>query len=123
MQQALSDARGRPFVDILSDDVLQPVGMVNSAFEQPLGPQRDRNAARAHDGAGRSRGPQWHAYPELAAAGLWTTPTDLARFAMEVQKSATGASNRVLSRTTVQAMLSPVGVGDFGVGFEMSRMG
>ena len=123
MQQALSDARGRPFADILWDDVLQPVGMVNSVFEQPLSPQRDRNAARAHDGAGRSRGPTWHVYPELAAAGLWTTPTDLARFAIEVQRSAMGASNRVLSRTTVQAMLSPVGVGGFGVGFEISRMG
>ena len=123
MQQALSDARGRPFADILRDDVLRPVGMVNSIFEQPLGPQRDRNAARGHDGEGRSRGPKWHVYPELAAAGLWTTPTDLARFAIEVQESAIGESNRVLSRTIVQEMLSPVGVGGFGVGFGIFRMG
>ena len=123
MQQALSDARDRPYADILLADVLRPIGMVNSTFEQPLGPQRDRNAARAHDGEGRSRGPKWHVYPELAAAGLWTTPTDLARFAIEVQKSAIGESNRVLSRTTVQEMLSPVGVGGFAVGFSISRMG
>ncbi len=106
MQQALSDARGRPFTDIMRDDVLQPIGMTNSSFEQPISSERDGNAARAHDREGRSRGPKWHVYPELAAAGLWTTPTDLARFAIEVQKSAIGESNRVLSRTVVQEMLS-----------------
>jgi CubicO group peptidase (beta-lactamase class C family) len=55
MQLALSDARGRPFADILRDDVLRPIGMVNSTYEQPLPPERDRNAARAHDREGRSR--------------------------------------------------------------------
>ena len=123
MQQALSDARGRAFADIMRDDVLMPIGMANSSYQQPIAAERDRNAARAHNGEGASRGAKWHVYPEMAAAGLWTTPTDLARFAIEVQKSAIGESNRVLSRTTVQAMLSPVGVGPFAVGFSISRMG
>jgi len=123
MQQALSDARGRPFADILRDDVLVPIGMTRSSFEQPISPENDHNAARAHDGDGQSRGSKWHVYPELAAAGLWTTATDLARFAIEVQRSAIGESNRVLSRATVQEMLSPVGVGGFAVGFSISRMG
>jgi len=123
MQQALADARGRAFEDILRDDVLAPIGMVNSSYEQPMSPDRDRNAARAHDREGRSRGAKWHVYPEMAAAGLWTTAGDLARFAIEVQKSALGESNRVLSRSTVQEMLSPVGVGPYAVGFSISRIG
>lgn len=123
MQQALADARGRPFAEVIQIDVLGPIGMVNSTFVQPLPPDLDRNAARGHDAQGRSRGPKWHVYPEQAAAGLWTTPTDLARLAIEVQKSAIGESNRVLSRTTVQEMLSPVGVGDFAVGFSIVRRG
>lgn len=123
MQQALSDARRRPFADIMRDDVLRPIGMARSSFEQPLSPERDRNAARAHSREGKSRAAKWHVYPELAAAGLWTTPADLARFAIEVQKSAAGKSNRVLSRAMVQEMLSPVGVGDYAVGFSVAKIG
>ncbi len=123
MQLALSDARKRPFADVLRDDVLRPIGMVNSTYEQPLPPARDRNAARAHDGEGKSRGAKWHVYPELAAAGLWTTSSDLARFAIEVQKTAAGMSSRVLSRASVMEMLTPVGVGDFAVGFTIEKLG
>ncbi len=123
MQLALSDARKRPFADVMRSDVLDPIGMVNSTFEQPLPPEKARDASRAHDREGKARPAKYHVYPELAAAGLWTTPSDLARFAIEVQKSAIGESNRVLSRTTVQEMLSPVGVGDFAVGFSVSKNG
>jgi CubicO group peptidase (beta-lactamase class C family) len=123
MQQALADARGKPFAQIMRDDVLDPIGMARSSYEQPISPENDRNAARAHSGEGTSRGPKWHVYPEMAAAGLWTTPSDLARFAIEVQRSAMGQSNRVLNRTTVQEMLSPVGVGDYAVGFSLSKIG
>jgi CubicO group peptidase (beta-lactamase class C family) len=123
MQQALGDARKRPFADIMHDDVLRPIGMTRSTFEQPLPASFDRNAARAHSRQGKAMGAKWHVYPEQAAAGLWTTPSDLARFAIEVQRSASGQSNRVLSRTLVQEMLSPVGVGDYAVGFAITKMG
>jgi len=123
MQQALADARGRPFEDIMRDDVLAPIGMTRSSYQQPISPEHDRNAARAHGGEGQSKGAKWHVYPEMAAAGLWTTPSDLARFLIEVQKSAVGESNRVLSRAMTQEMLTPVGVGDFAVGFGLNKTG
>jgi CubicO group peptidase (beta-lactamase class C family) len=123
MQQALADARGKPFEDVLREGVLEPSGMLDSTFEQPLPAERDGNATRAHDAQGKSRGAKWHVYPEMAAAGLWTTAGDLARFAIEVQKSALGESNKVLSRATVQEMLTPVGVGDYAVGFSLQKMG
>ena len=123
MQLALTDALDRPFVDIMREDVLMPIGMSNSTYEQPLPPVRDRNAARGHNAQGLGQGAKWHVYPEMAAAGLWTTPSDLALFLIEVQRSALGVSNRVLSRTTVQEMLAPVGVGDFAVGFIIEERG
>lgn len=123
MQQALSDARRRPFADILREDVLQPLGMTRSTFEQPLPAGYDRNAARGHSSQGTARGAKWHVYPELAAAGLWTTPTDLARLAIEVQMASAGRSTRVLDRATAREMITPVGVGDFAVGFSIGKIG
>ena len=123
MELALSDVRRRPFVDVLQEGVLAPIGMTRSSYAQPISPEHNQNAARAHDNNGESRGPKWHVYPEHAAAGLWTTPTDLARLIIEVQRSASGESNRVLSQSMIQEMLNPVGVGPFAVGFTVSKIG
>lgn len=123
MQQALTDARRRPFPELMHDHVLGPIGMKNSTYIQPLTAELDKNAARAHDSGGNSMGSKWHIYPAMAAAGLWSTASDLAKFAIEVQKSAMGNSNTVLSREKTLEMLTPVGVGSFAVGFSISKRG
>ena len=123
MELALSDVHKRPFVDLMQEEVLDPLEMTRSSYAQPISSKHDTNAARAHNNKGESRGPKWHVYPEHAAAGLWTTPSDLARFIIEVQRSALGKSNRVLSQSTIQEMLNPVGVGPYAVGFSVSKEG
>jgi CubicO group peptidase (beta-lactamase class C family) len=122
-QLALMDAVGKPFEEVARTWVLDPIGMINSTFEQPLASQRQKQAARAHDRLGARMGDPWHVYPEQAAAGLWTTPTDLATFAIEVQLSLLGKSHRVLSRSTALEMATPVGVGPFAVGFQVAKEG
>ena len=123
VQLLMTDAMKRPFDQMMRDTVLVPLGMTNSVYEQPLSAERDRHAARAHDRNGAARDVKWHVYPELAAAGLWTTSPDLARFGIEIQKSLQGRSNRVLNRAMANEMASPVGVGPFAIGMSMSKRG
>ena len=123
VQLLMTDVMKRPFPDLMRETVLAPLGMTRSAYEQPLSPKRDRDAARAHDRMGAARDVKWHVYPELAAAGLWTTAPDLARFGIELQKSLQGRSNKVLTRATAMEMATPVGVGPFAIGMQMARIG
>jgi CubicO group peptidase (beta-lactamase class C family) len=126
---ALSDALGKPFVQIARDSVLMPIGMTNSTYEQPLPAAREKQAARAHNLQGLRMGDPWHVYPEHAAAGLWTTPTDLAKFLIEVQTTLAtdparaATSHKVLTRPMMLEMVTPVGVGPFAVGFQVGKEG
>jgi CubicO group peptidase (beta-lactamase class C family) len=123
VQLALTDTTGRQFPELVKSLVLDPIGMSNSGYDQPLSPERDRLAARAHSGRGTAMDAKWHVYPELEAAGLWTTPTDLARLAIELQQALLGQSSRVLNETTARQMVTPVGIGDFAVGFSIRKIG
>jgi CubicO group peptidase (beta-lactamase class C family) len=123
VQLAVTDTTGRAFHELMKSLVLDPIGMRHSAFEQPLSAERDSTAARAHSGRGAAMDAKWHVYPELQAAGLWTTPSDLARLAIELQRTLQGQSTRVLSLASAREMITPVGVGDFAVGFGLRKLG
>jgi CubicO group peptidase (beta-lactamase class C family) len=112
MQQLVLDVTGRAFPDFMEETVLKPLGMTNSSYAQPLPPER---AARMATGYGELRlavDGGAHVYPEMAAAGLWTTPSDLARFAISIQLAAAGKSNPVISHRMTLRMLTDQKNGD-----------
>ncbi len=121
-QLLVADVSGRPFSEYMKATVLDPVGMADSTFQQPLPPEKAMQAASAHRANGKVIKGKWHVYPELAAAGLWTTPSDLCRFAIELQKSVAGESNKVISQEMTENMLTP-GIGNWGLGPGLSGSG
>jgi CubicO group peptidase (beta-lactamase class C family) len=105
MQLALTDVEKAPFPEILRTKVLEPIGMTASSYEQTFTPERLKLAAAGHNGQGQVIPGKRHSYPEMAAAGLWTTPTDLAKFAIEAGLAARGRSDKVLSKETAGLMV------------------
>jgi len=122
VQLLITDTMGKSFNDYMKETVLDPIGMIYSTFEQPLSGEAAMSAASGHRGNNEVVKGKWHIYPEKAAAGLWTTPSDLCRFAIEIQKSLAGQSNEVISKSLTEQMLTP-GIGGFGLGFALSGNG
>jgi len=118
MQQTLIDVTKEPYPKLMHDTVLAPIGMNHSTYNQPLPAAMEADAATPYRGDGKPVEGGSHTYPEMAAAGLWTTPSDLARYAIEVQRSLQGKANHVLSTEMTRQMLTP-GKGNWGLGLEI----
>lgn len=115
VQLLVADVSGHLYKDFMKTAVLDPLGMNHSTFEQPLPQDKANLAASAHQRDGSAVKGRWNAYPELAAAGLWTTPSDLCRFTIELQKSVASESNKIISQEMAVKMLTP-GTGNWGLG-------
>nr|BDT38751.1 class A beta-lactamase-related serine hydrolase [Myxococcus sp. MH1] len=118
VQQLLVDQLKKPFPQIMKETVLAPLGMKDSTFEQPLPASLASRAATGTTPDGKRVQGGWHVYPELAPAGLWTTPSDLARAALEMSKATKGQSKRVVSQAMAKQMLTRQPESkSFGIGF------
>ena len=115
MQQLMVDVTGTPFPQFMHGTVLGPIGMTGSSFEQPLPPERAALTAAGHYADRTPVRGRWHVYPEMAAAGLWATPTDLARFAIEIQQTLAGKGHGVISPAMARQFVT-VQKGSYGLG-------
>lgn len=105
MEKVVEDVSGLPLEDYMEKHILQPMGMTNSTYEQPIG-DNYKNISAAYYGNGNIIKGLWNNYPEQAAAGLWTTPSDLAKYCIEIQDIVKGKKDGVLSQATVKKMLT-----------------
>lgn len=122
VQLLLMEATRQPFDRYMQTAVLDRLGMSQSTFAFPLPRNRHSLAATAYDGHGQALAGRWHTYPESAAAGLWTTASDLARVVLAVQQAEAGQSDQLLSRSMASAMLTR-GLGEYGLGFYVENLG
>src|SRR5215207_4457534 len=123
VQQVLEDVTGVPFASLMDDLVLGPLGMADSTFARLLPTQGLPNLAYGHRCDREVIGGGWQIYPEQAAAGLWTTPSDLLKAAREVQRALATGAGEFLSRASAETMLTPQNGGPVGIGFFLGREG
>lgn len=106
-QLIVTNVTQQPYEKYMYENVLKPLDMTSSTYTQfPTGVMKSLLAA-AYDAKGVEITGKHHIYPEQAAAGLWTNPTDLAKYVIETQLSLQGKSNKILSQQMTKTMLTP----------------
>ena len=121
-QLVMTDTSGRPFPELARSLVLGPAGMIHSTYEQPLPPAKLRLAATGYRSNGEAVEGKRHTYPEMAAAGLWTTSEDLARFGIAIARSLRGDPGSLLSEEMARRMVTP-SIGQTGLGLFIDKHG
>lgn len=115
MQLMITDLEKKTFPEIMKSHVLNPLGMKISTFENPLPEKYQSMAATGYRMDGSEVEGKWPIYPEMAAAGLWTTPSELILWAKEIQEIYQKQKDGILKKETVNAMLTP-GENNHGLG-------
>lgn len=128
-QLMATDVTGESFPALMKRLVLDKVGMRHSTYENPLPAARDHEAASGHEQLDTPVPGRYHVYPEMAAAGLWTTAPDLARWALAVTRAYRGEPNAILSPAMAGQMISPLvkvapnGTDYWGLGVQVAGQG
>ncbi|MCG7378820.1 beta-lactamase family protein [Paenibacillus sp. ACRSA] len=123
VQQLVEDTLNQPLDEIMSELIFSPLGLMNSTYEQPLPSHRHESTATGHPWKGKPLSDKWYVYPEMAAAGLWTVPSDLARIGIELQSTLKHHSSRILSADTLNEMLTAQIENHMGLGFFLEGEG
>ncbi len=103
-QLALMDVSKKSFSTLTQAILFDKLGMKHSTFEQPVPLKYTKQSSWAYSTASWFKGMPY-VYPQQAAAGLYTTPTDLAKFFIDIQKSYIG-KGKILSQATTRTMLT-----------------
>jgi CubicO group peptidase (beta-lactamase class C family) len=122
IQQVLIDVLRKPFTQLIQEVALMPLGMDHSAFLSAPDATIAPFAACGHDPTGVAVPGRWRTHPELASTGLWSTPTDIAKFVIDVQQSLHDHSNKVLTVDTIREMLS-IHIGNWALGVAIDGHG
>ncbi|MGV3636988.1 MAG: serine hydrolase, partial [Flavobacteriales bacterium] len=121
--QVLLDVMGGTIPEHMDALVLKPLGMTHSTFQQPLPQAWTEQAASGYLPDRSAVKSKWHVYPELSPDGLWTTPTDLARLMIDLQKAVATDSGKVLRKASAARMMEPFVEPYAAVGLTIEKKG
>jgi CubicO group peptidase (beta-lactamase class C family) len=118
----LEDVTGTPFADLMAELVFEPLGMTGSGFGPDFPATSGRPVALGHDDAGATVPGGWERRTDLAAAGLWSTATDLGRIVREIRVAALGGAAALLDEGLAGQMLTAGVGGIWGLGCTVDRV-
>lgn len=121
LQLLIEDVTGRSLHELTHELVFEPLGMDHSSFQKPLPEALLAKTSSGHRPDGSPFRGHWYLDKGSTCCGLWTTPADLARFAIEIQKSLRGESNKVLTAETAGLMVTPQHPSPVGLGLFVQR--
>ncbi len=119
LELLLEEITNQRFETLMQHNVFGPLQMHRTSFSQPLSDEFRGNAASGHRSDGQPVAGNYFIYPALAGSAIWTTPTDLAKAAVHLQKILRGWDSGILKPETVSEMLSPYRIESFGLGFAL----
>src|SRR6266545_593330 len=123
LQQLLIDLTGAPFPDLMRELVFEPLNMRNSSYDQSFPDTQPDLAAIGHYIGGEPVYGKWRVLPEMAGAGLWTSASDLALLAIEIQRAHAGQPSSLLTKPIVDQALTPQVADHFGLGTQLEGAG
>lgn len=127
LQKAICETNDEDFNTQMKNEIFDICGMNASFFSSELTKDQEQQICYGHKKNGKLIKENYHVYPQLAAAGLWTTSTDLARFLIQIQKSIQSDRTDIfLSKESIKEMLTlPVledgTVSPYGLGFDLHK--
>jgi CubicO group peptidase (beta-lactamase class C family) len=121
-EKILEDITDEKFSDLASLIVFKPLNMKSSTYKLIWPNSSPNNIAVGHAQNGQVIPGNWNIYPETAAAGLWTTPSDLARFIIDIQNTFSGISNNIVSNAIIKKMLTKQPNSYNGLGFRINKL-
>lgn len=116
VQALIVDATRQSFADAMQNLALRPADMSESVFIQPPTASMLADIATGHYSNGQELPGGWRVVPELAAGGLWSTPTDLATLLIEIARAYRGDDDRLLNRDLARQMFARQNGGPYGLG-------
>ena len=123
MQLLIADVAKESFESFMQSKVLDVLGMTSSSYSQSPPAALAARRASAHRPGGQRIPGKFHIYPEMAAAGLWTTPSDLARYLLYVEAAVRGETGQLLTPALAKDLVTRQQPGEHGLGPSIDEPG
>jgi CubicO group peptidase (beta-lactamase class C family) len=122
-QYILEKITNKSYQDWADELIFKPLNMHHSTLSMPLDKNHNHEIATGWSAYDTPLDHGYVIYPELAAAGLWTTPSDLACFGIEIMKAYYKKSDFLTSKSAELMMTIPKDIkSEYGLGFHINTV-